>query len=229
MTSVVWLTRWLADVPEDDGWLGPTERGVLAGLSIDKRRQDWRLGRFAAKAAAAGWLDVNPFRLEIVAAEDGAPEARLDGRPAPVAVSLSHRGGRALAVAGEAGADLGCDLELIEPRSRAFVGDWLGPAEQQLVASAGPCSDLVANLVWTAKEAAAKVRREGLRLDVRHARAEVGCVDSASTGWRRLSVAWADRAGTTAGWWRTEPGWVMAVAAEPGPDEPRAAGSAHAP
>ena len=71
---------------------------------------------------------------------------------------------------GEADTALGCDLELIEPRSRAFVNDWLAPAERALVAAAGAGRrDLVANLLWTGKEAAAKVRREGLRLDVRDA------------------------------------------------------------
>ena len=82
MTSVGWLTRWLADVPADDGWLSPGEREVLAGLRVEKRRRDWRLGRFAAKTAAARWLGVPISRVEIVAAPDGAPEARLDGEAA---------------------------------------------------------------------------------------------------------------------------------------------------
>ena len=43
--------------------------------------------------------------------------------------------------------------------------DWLAPEEQALAAG----DSTAANLVWTAKEAAAKVRREGLRLDVRSA------------------------------------------------------------
>ena len=75
-------------------------------------------------------------------------EAWLDGRPAPASLSLSHRGGRALAVVGETAMALGCDLELIERRSSAFVADWLAPPEQALVARAGASGpDLVANLV----------------------------------------------------------------------------------
>ena len=74
--------------------------------------------------------------------------------------------------------------------------------------------DLVANLVWTAKEAAAKVRREGLRLDVRRAVIDLGEMENAVDGWRPLAVRW-DRRPPTAGWWRAEPGWVMTVAAEP--------------
>ena len=92
--------------------------------------------------------------------------------------------------------------------------EWLAPPEQALVAAAGDPAQ-VANLVWTAKEAAAKVRREGLRLDVRSAVTRLP---------ERPAVARLAPAGggldargrpTTAGWWRTDPGWVMAVAATP--------------
>ena len=102
MTSPGWLTRSQADVPTDDGWLGAREVEVLAGLRFEKRRADWRLGRFASKAAVAIWLGVPPGRVEVAAAPDGAPEAWLDGRRGPASLSLSHRAGRALAVVGEA-------------------------------------------------------------------------------------------------------------------------------
>lgn len=151
MTSPGWLTRSLADVPTDDGWLGAREVEVLAGVRFEKRRADCRLGRFASKAAVAIWLGVPPGRVEVAAAPDGAPEAWLDGRRAPASPSLSHRAGRALAVVGEADTALGCDLELVEPRSR--VGDGAGRA---------------------------------------------------------------------AGWWRAEPGWVMAIVGQPAPGPPRA-------
>jgi 4'-phosphopantetheinyl transferase len=222
MTSPGWLTRSLADVPADDGWLGARETEVLAELRFEKRRADWRLGRFTAKAAVANWLSVLPARVEIVAAPDGAPEAWLDDGRARVALSLSHRAGRALAVVGDPGALLGCDLELIEPRSRAFVEDWLAPAERRLVASAGARGDLVANLVWTAKEAAAKARREGLRLDLRHAVAEMHGLGSTTCEWRRLAVVWRDGAGRAEGWWRAESDWVMALAGNAACGPPRA-------
>jgi 4'-phosphopantetheinyl transferase len=222
MTSVGWLTRCLADVPPDDGWLSAREREVLGALKVQKRRDDWRLGRFAAKAAVATWLGVPGSRVEVVAAPDGAPEPWLDGRRAPVALSLSHRAERAIATVGDEAAALGCDLELVEPRSEAFVSDWLAPAERAVVAGAGARRDLVANLMWTAKEAAAKVRREGLRLDVRSAVAEPSGLDWATSGWRPLVVAWGDGGRRTRGWWRAEPRWVMTVAAEPAPQVPSA-------
>jgi 4'-phosphopantetheinyl transferase len=46
---------------------------------------------------------------------------------------------------------IGCDLELVEPRSRAFVREWFGAPEQMLLWTFdGPDRDRVANLLWTA-------------------------------------------------------------------------------
>jgi 4'-phosphopantetheinyl transferase len=203
-----WLTRSSADVPAGDGWLGERERGVQAALRMPKRRADWRLGRWTAKAALAAWLDEDPARIEVLAAGDGAPEAWLGGVRLPVSISLSHREGRALAAVAEF--TVGCDLELLEPRSPAFVRDWLAPEEHALEP----------NLAWTAKEAAAKVRREGLRLDVRAAVTRLP-EGPPHDGWRPLVVDWTREGLQTRGWWRSEDGWVMAVAADGDAPAPR--------
>jgi 4'-phosphopantetheinyl transferase len=206
----VWLTRSLADVPGDDGWLTDTERAVLATLVYPKRRSDWRLGRWTAKAVVVAVTGAARESVSVLAARDGAPEAFVDGRPAGVSMSISHRAGRALAVAGPG--QVGCDLEIVEPRSRAFAEDWLTAAEREWAAD----DHLRTNAVWTVKEAAAKVRREGLRLDFRSAEATL---DDGTGPWRAFVVEWGDR--TTRGWWRAEGGWVMAVAAEPATGPPR--------
>jgi 4'-phosphopantetheinyl transferase len=219
VTGPGWLSRSAADVPAGDGWLGPRERAALAALTVARRRADWRLGRWTAKAAVAALLGTDAERVEVVAAPDGAPEAWVDGERAPVSVSLSHRAGRALAAVATAPAVVGCDLELVEPRSGAFVREWLTEAEQARVRAAGAEDGArAANLAWTAKEAAAKVRREGLRLDVRHAESAPSS-GAAVDGWRPLEVAWREGP-RTAGWWREEPGWVMTVATEPASSSP---------
>ena len=209
-----WLSLSSADVPAGNGWLSVAERRVLAGLVVDRRRADWRVGRWTAKSAVGAWLGVDPADVEIFAASDGAPEAWLGGRRAPLSVSISHRAGRGLAAVAAAPAAVGCDLELVEPRSGAFVREWLSPADQGLLAA---CAieerPRLANLVWTAKEAVAKLRREGLRLDVRAAVVAPADAEGAAGEWRALRVDW--EGASTAGWWRSEPGWVMSIAGRP--------------
>ena len=102
-------------------------------------------------------------------------DAWLDGAPAPVSLSLSHRAGRALAAVTDVPAAIGCDLEVVEHRSGPFVREWLTAGEQAALEPLdGAARDVAANLMWAGKEAAAKVRREGLRLDVRRADVELG-------------------------------------------------------
>lgn len=187
------------------------------------RRAAWRLGRWTAKAALGAWLGVPAAEVEVLASSDGAPEAWLHGDRAPVSLSLSHRGDRALAVVVDAPRVVGCDLELVEPRSAAFIREWLSAAEQQLVAGGDEARQaLIANLIWTAKEAAAKVRREGLRLDVRAAVVTFTEGGTTTGGWRPIQVRWNDGAPPTAGWWRGDGAWVMTIAAAPAGSEPGA-------
>jgi 4'-phosphopantetheinyl transferase len=217
-----WLIRSLADVPAGDDWLSARERRTAAGLHMQRRRHDWRLGRFTAKAAVGAWLSLAPERVEILRATDGAPEAWVDGERAPVSVSLSHRAGRALAVVAHAPAVVGCDLECLEPRSGAFVREWLAPAEHGLLAAYPEAERMrLINLVWTGKEAAAKVCHEGLRLDVRRAVVVPAGAGAADGAWRALRVEWRDGRAPTTGWWRAEPGWVMTIAGDPPPPRPQ--------
>ena len=221
-----WLTRSLTDVPAGQAWLGPSERAVLAGLRIDKRRDDWRLGRYAAKHAAGLFLGIEPERIEVIAGPGGAPAAWCEGAPAALELSLSHRAGRALAVAAPSGAPSGCDLELVEPRSKAFIEQWLAPAESALVRAAAESDRAwLANLIWSAKEASTKARGEGLRLDLGRAVVKLGGVDGADGDWLPFHVDWdfvpAER---DHGWYRREPEWVMTVVGGEAGTRPRELG-----
>jgi len=194
------------DVPEGDDWLTPEERAVDAAFVRPWRRADWRMGRWAAKGLVAGLAGSDAHRVSVVAAPDGAPEAAVDGEPTGWSLSLSHREGRAVAMVA-AGASAGIDLEVVEPRSDAFVGEWLHPDEQAAVA-ASTDRDLAVALRWSAKEAAAKARREGLRLDVRQAAVQ----PAAGEGWQPLEVRWTAEARVDRGWWcRLGPFVVVAV------------------
>ena len=171
--NVYWLEQTEADVSAEDDWLSANEAARLSRLRFPKRRADWRLGRWTAKRAVSAYLKTPPrppdlAAIEIRPAPSGAPEVFIANRPADCTVSISHRGGVAACAVGQAGATLGCDLELVEPRSEAFIADYFTPEEQALVAQSDAADRfrLVA-LLWSAKESALKALRAGLRLDTR--------------------------------------------------------------
>jgi 4'-phosphopantetheinyl transferase len=211
-----WLSQGLADAPAGDGWLSPREAAGVARMRFPKRRSEFRLGRWTAKTALALYLGRGrkPEELraiEIDRAPDGAPRPLVDGRPAAAYLTMTDRADQAVCVVGPPGTALGCDLELVEPRSDAFVADFLTPGEQRLVAAAGAERDLVANLVWCGKESALKVLRTGLRRDTRSV--EVSFPHGASLdGWAPMSVR-AVEGPVFPGWWHRFGAFVLTVAA----------------
>ncbi|MGO8797024.1 MAG: 4'-phosphopantetheinyl transferase family protein [Candidatus Sulfotelmatobacter sp.] len=161
------------DVPTENEWLSAKEKHVLSGLHFAKRNTDWRLGRWTAKRLLAACLHLrtrlsNLANLEILAAPSGAPEVFLFNQRADVTISLSHRAGRAIAVVALRKTTLGCDLEVVEPRSSAFVSDYFTDNEQTLIDKIrSEKRSLLITLCWSAKESALKAMREGLRLDTK--------------------------------------------------------------
>lgn len=173
MTDVFWLEQTAADLPANNEWLSANEAIRANGMRFTKRRADWLLGRWTAKhAVAAYWkapvTDGVLADIEIRATASGAPAVFLAGEAAAVAISLSHRAGRAMCVVAPPETALGCDLEIVEPRSDAFVSDYFTAEEQALVAGAAPADQAqLVTLVWSAKESALKTLGVGLRLDTR--------------------------------------------------------------
>lgn len=220
MSGAGYLIRSSVEVPAGDYWLGEREREVQVRLRAPARRRAWRLGRWAGKLAVATRLELSPRAIEILAAPDGAPEAWSGDEHLPVELSLSHRAGLALAVAGPPGTALGCDAEIIEPRSRAFVNEWLTAEERETLREIAPDlpEALGANAVWTAKESASKVRREGLRLDPLHARTRLA--PAAGLRWATAAVVWPD-APPAHGWWRVHGHHVLCVMASRALDPPQ--------
>jgi 4'-phosphopantetheinyl transferase len=101
----------------------------------------------------------------------------------------------------ERSAAIGCDVEIVEPRSDAFVRDYLTDRERRMVEAAGPARDLLANLVWSAKESALKVLGTGLRDDTRSVEVTVAEASPAELRWSPLEVRTASGA-LFPGWWR---------------------------
>ena len=237
--KVYWLKQTEADVPTDDDWLGASEAACLGALRIPKRRADWRLGRWTAKRAVAICLNShsNPQSLagiEVRPAASGAPEVFINSQPAGVTISLSHRSGIAMCAVAPSGTDLGCDLEMIEPRSDAFVADYFTDEEQAFIAQASAVDRFrLLALLWSAKECALKALREGLRLDTRsvtvnlpegvwtsvHDEAIADCSLRHHLTWRPLEVR-CTSGQVFLGWWGQAGNLVQTLVAAPAPTRP---------
>jgi 4'-phosphopantetheinyl transferase len=223
--NVFWLEQREADVPEKNNWLSPREIVILNALRFVKRRQSWRLGRWTVKRALADCLNFPVLssalaRIEVVPAPSGAPELIVDNQPIDIAVSLSHRNGRAVCALAPTAVELGCDLELIEPHSDAFLTDYFTQDEQELVDNQ-PESRRQETLaiLWSGKESALKALREGLRLDTRCVRVEPESVLFDSDAWSPIRVRYQD-SHILHGWWQAADNMVRTLVAVPLPAPP---------
>jgi 4'-phosphopantetheinyl transferase len=223
--AVRWLARGMADVAASEAWLSPAESERLEVLRFPKRRTELRLARWTAKHAIAAALDLDLEHatlasIEVRPAATGAPSPFVASRPAPLAVSLSDRADWAVCVVAPPDVGIGCDLELVEPRSELFVHDWFTPAEQRLVdtPSVANVRDLYANLIWSAKESALKVLETGLRRDTRSVEVDLTETDG-DRRWSRFVVR--SREGDEfPGWWRRYGSFILTIAADTNTDAP---------
>ena len=227
-----WLAHGEHEVSTGVDWMTPRELSVLASLRYTKRRVEFLTRRWTAKRAVATVLGrgLTPAALasvEIRHHASGAPWVAVDGQPAAIDVSISDRAGWAVCLVGPPGANgpLGIDLELVEPRSDAFVGDFFTADESATVRrlAAGEARDEAANLIWSAKEAALKVLKVGLRADTRDVAVEFGRA-CRPDGWAALSVTGHDGSAFP-GWWRRDGVYLLTLASrEPLPPPARLAG-----
>jgi len=245
--DVYWLEQSEADVPAADDWLSESEAVQLSSFRFAKRRADWRLGRWTAKCAVAASLKLadthRPLKkIKISAASTGQPEVTLVESAERVTISISHRNGIAICAVAVGSVKLGCDLEVIEPRSDAFIADYFTAEEGELIAqTSGEKRTLLVSLLWSAKESALKALHVGLRADTRSvgvnpvdshghwvAETSARATDSgsapelsnvSSTYWHRLQVHCAD-GGDFRGWWQRTGNILRTVVASPSPALP---------
>ena len=182
-----WLIQSFDEFPQlvegssPEGLLTKAERERLLDFAIPKRRRDWLLGRWTAKNLVQHHLYAStgsrPYLLAIVIDNDpdGAPYAAVvvdSDRSAspnrlPVSLSISHSGDHALsAVWAGSGVQIGADIERVEARDEAFMSTYFTPEEIALVNGASSkMRDTLVTVIWSAKEAALKALRLGLRAD----------------------------------------------------------------
>jgi 4'-phosphopantetheinyl transferase len=153
----------------------------------------------------------------------------FENNQAHVSISLSHRAGIGACAIAPAGMMLGCDLEVVEPRSDAFVEDYFTTEEREMLQGKSVAHRFrILALLWSAKESTLKVLRTGLRLDTRCVAITVcddfrcmteapinkaGSQSLSTENWRRFRGCQAnDR--VFYGWWQERGNVVRTIAAE---------------
>lgn len=213
--TIWWHSAGMAEIDPSDAWSDEALRTRLSLMPYPKRRLEARLGRWTAKGAVARMVGLDasdPAALASVLirnALDGAPEVRVAATTKPLTIAMTDRADWAACAVVEGRTRIGCDLELVEPRSASFVRDYFTPAEQALVVGSGE-HDLMANLIWSAKESALKVLRTGLRRDTRTV--EVALNDGNVDGWSPFVVNDIE-GGVFPGWWIRYGEFVLTIAA----------------
>jgi 4'-phosphopantetheinyl transferase len=219
--NVYWLEQNQAVVPPENDWLSVREVLQLSGMRFAKRRADWRLGRWTAKNAVARYLQDrirSLAEIEIRSAPSGVPEVFLTDNPTAVTISLSHRDGIAVCAVAPCKVALGCDLEIIEPHSDAFLTDYFTADEQALVAC-GPNGDLLTTLLWSAKESALKALSVGLRLNTRCVVVRPHDALGEATAWQSLQVRHSSGR-VFHGWWQQTGEVVRTLVSDPASPPP---------
>jgi 4'-phosphopantetheinyl transferase len=218
MSRLRWLARGETSLPADASWLAPGEALRAAGMRFTKRRTEYLVRRWAAKHAVATELGL-PFdpvslaRVEVRNAATGAPEVWVDGLRTGLGVSLTDRAGWAVCLVCAEPMAVGCDLEVVEPRSPAFVREFFTETERRAVRAAGWEADrqVVANLIWSAKESALKVLQTGLRRDARSVQVRLPARAPDPGGWATLAIQTVEGR-ELPGWWCRHGDFLLTVA-----------------
>jgi len=223
-SNVYWLECTGADVPCGDAWLTQAEQHRLNSLRIPKRRRDWRLGRWTAKSAVCALERLERrypefAEIDILVLPSGAPRASIRG--ATLNISLSHRNDVAICAVSRSESPLGCDIEVIEPRSQAFVGDYFCAEEQACLAGATDEAqrDRMAAMFWSAKESALKNFQVGLKMDVRSLTVLTDSIADFSlpccpaVRWHGMTIE-VPHCKTLRGWWSLTANFVRTIVSE---------------
>ncbi len=206
------------------GMLSPDEQAVFDGLKTPRRRQEWLLGRFAAKllVQAIIYQRTNNCRpldeLTIGTRPDHSPYLAGDAVDR-IGLSLSHSGPRAVCAAVDrASRRIGIDIEQIMSRQQGFAQEYFTEREINLMqASTGALTDnYLLTGIWSAKEAVLKALRVGLAADTKAITCLIDPADRTKEAWHTLEIEINDKSlfqQTTPlrGWQRCENDYVITL------------------
>jgi len=218
MTRVLWTFRefepgWeSAQVNNGLTFLTAAEQNQWQTLRFAKKRSERLFGRYTAKALLA--IDgMTSDSVEVANDPDGVPRVFQGGREVAGCLSISHRQRAAFCAWSRAdGVSLGADVEWIEPRSAAFVGDYLTEGER---ASLPPGEgDLYINLIWSAKESVLKALKTGLKIDPLRIDISIERPIKLDRGWQRFRV---NGMSAVYGVWQRRGVYVLTLAVKLGP------------
>ena len=138
------------------GALSGAERAALSQRGSAARIADRIAGRIAAKRAIRALTGADFADIRVESLPSGEPVATVGGAPGP-RVSISHSGGRAVAIASR-GRRVGLDLEAVRERHPSFAREWFSEAEQARWAQ----DPRALTTAWCAKEAVLKALGDGM-------------------------------------------------------------------
>lgn len=198
-------------IPPPATFLTPTEQVQADTLRFARRREEWLLGRWTAARLIEGIPDLRGAVLKNETS--GAPYFERNGKHLPGCVSLSHRAGEGFCAYSRE-LQVGADVELVEPRSDAFIRDYFTIEEQQHGAEFTQNTRKIwANLIWSAKEAVLKTLRTGLRMDTCQVSIDLMGDIQIENCWQALEIKCSAAAGTWIGLWQRRGSHVFTLAA----------------
>lgn len=216
---IYWYAQSSDDIPVSLDWLHFSEVQVLDGYHFEKKRKDWLLGRWTAKNAIKIFLSkeyptLKLKDIEVRRAEDGAPEPLLYGNLLPVHISLSHSHNIGLCSISNENIIHGCDVEYIEPRSDAFISDYLTIQERNILArNTDKIKPLIANIIWSAKESTMKLLRTGLSIDTR--KVDIYAIANENLKmWNHIRITYKPEHQKYLGYWKTNKEYVYTIVTE---------------
>jgi 4'-phosphopantetheinyl transferase len=221
--NIYWMLVDASQNPPEPGQvLSTSELAKFASFRFPKRRDEWLLGRWAAKSLASSLPEYHPFpldQIEIINSPEGAPYIQVLNESAThCSLSLSHSGKMALCALSMVHAlHVGVDLEKIETRTETFVLDYFTPAECRLVETFHDETRAEAvTLIWSAKESMLKALGVGLRQDTRsvEVRALRGIPYETGVDWNKIEIGEPGTEGHAwSAWWQLRGEYILTLAA----------------